>query len=358
MMLPTEIWDIAPWYSGLPSGESCKRLALALQIYIDDSGKNDPPVFVLAGFLASAENWVAFSNEWRACLAREPSLEYLKMADANSRNGTFRGVAKDARDLKIRELALIAKDHVEFGISVAIPHAAYDAVFRGKWMKVFDTPYALAFYLIIAATHKYLAAAGNHEEVDLIFDRQLDQEKLLNGAHSFVTDGLPQEVLNRFPTPPVFMDDKRAIPIQAADMLAWHIRRSWKEGRDKLPKLSTAGEILNEMLLINEIWLQRDLERMFGLGAAKMASMNTLPPHQATAVNESFELMATAANIEVMEVAVPFTPIEMVSFPAIGMEKYLLVRSCAACGSSHLHKRLDNRCLAEQTAVDWGFEPS
>ena len=49
----TEMWDIVPWYSGLPSAESGKRLSLALQIYIDDSGKNDPPVFVLASFVAS-----------------------------------------------------------------------------------------------------------------------------------------------------------------------------------------------------------------------------------------------------------------------------------------------------------------
>lgn len=328
---------------------------MALQFYIDDSGKNDPPIFVLAGFVAHKEAWVKFSNEWKAALARAPSLDHFKMKDANACRGVFKGFSHKERDERLSELAEIIEKHIEFGVSVAIPHDIYERVFRGKMMDAFDTPYTLAFYLMQAASHKYLSATGNFAEIDIICDRQLDREGPILGSHSITMEGLPNEVLKRFPAPPAFMDDQQALPLQAADLLAWHIRRSWRDGRDKLPSLSAAGSILERMLLVNEIWLEKDLNYMFEVGMKGVAALNTLPPHAARNIKNSFDLLATEANVEVMEKALPFCPTEMVSFPAIGMGKYLFVRSCSSCDNPHLHKRLGNRCLAEQTAVAWAL---
>ncbi len=328
---------------------------MAFQFYVDDSGKNDPPVFVLAGLLAEQTAWEQFSLAWEDILAQPPALKCFKMADANRCQGVFKGFSRAERDAKLKRLANLLAEHVEIGVSVAIPHASYAKVFRGQMMKSFDTPYFLAFYLIQAAVHKYLKLAGNLDTVDLVYDRQLEKERYVLGAHAILFESLPDEVTKRYPNPPKFADDRLYPPLQAADLLAWHIRRSWKDGRDKLPSLSAAGPILNEMTLVNEIWLERDLSYLFELGIGKIHSMNTLPPHQATVVRESFAALATEANLAVMGSALPFQPIEMASFPAIGMEKYLFVRSCAACDNPHLHKRLGNRCLAKQTAVEWAF---
>lgn len=326
---------------------------MAFQLYVDDSGKNDPPIFVLAGFLATHEAWSEFAVEWQEALAGPPELSYFKMKEANRCNGAFKGFTKQQRDERLVQLAKIVQKHVEFGISIGIPHAIYNKVFRGRMMETFDTPYTLAFYLIQGSVHKYLLKAGNRDVVDLVFDRQLDRENQILASHHITVDGMPSQILERFPRAPEFMDDKQALPLQAADLLAWHIRRSWKDGRDKLPTLSAAGPVLKEMLIINELCREKDLEHFFDVGMSKVMSMNTLPPHAAKTVRESFDLLATEANVEVMEKAIPFAPIEMVSFPAIGMEKYLFVRSCAACDNPHLHKRLGNRCLSEQTAVEW-----
>ena len=328
---------------------------MAFEFYVDDSGKNDPPVFVLGGLLAEKSAWARFSVEWEKALAASPSLDHFKMADANRCQGVFKGFSKSERDEKLRTLASLIDNHIEIGVSVAIPHTHYNKIFRGQMMRSMDTPYLLAFYLIQAATHKYLRMAGNSDVIDLIYDRQLDREQDVLGAHPTLIEGLASEILERYPNPPIFADDKQNPPLQAADLLAWHIRRSWKDGRDKLPTLSAAGPILNQMILINEIWLEKDLKYLFDVGHEKILSMNTLPPHQAEVLKENFDKLATEVNLEVMAQAIPFQPIQMASFPAIGMEKYLFVRSCAACGNPHLHKRSGNKCLAEQTAVEWEF---
>lgn len=340
-----------PWYVGTEPGFLDDRRLLALQFYIDDSGKNDPPVFILAGFVATIDSWVEFSRRWRDALG---GLPYFKMKDANRCNGVFKGFSHAERDQKLIELASIIRDQVEFGIAIAIPHDAYNRVFTGKMMKAYDTPFTLTHSLMMNRVHKFLTEVGNHDEVDVIFDRQLDNEKDIIASAELGQEKMFPDVRRRFPTLPSFADDKRALPIQAADMLAWHIRRSWNLGKDKLRKLSAAGPILaDEVTSIIEPCYEKDLHQLFAIGQSVASSLNTLFPHQAEALKEGFDQLATMANIEVMEKAVPFVPIEMVSFPAIGMGKYLLVRSCASCGNPHLHKRLGNRCLAEQTEVEW-----
>lgn len=349
-----EIRNLLPWYVGVAPGRLRKRNLVALQYYIDDSGKNDPPVFVLGGFVAPVENWLAFSREWQSALDDTPTISHFKMADANRNNGVFRGCSRSERDEKVSRLARIIRDHVEFGITIAIPHDAYDRVFKGKMMKEWDTPYHLAHSLIMGRLHKALTAVGNTEEVDVIFDRQLDHEQQILAAYNAMGGYQEMEARMRFPNGPQFADDKISLPLQAADMLVWHIRRSWREGKDRLRLLSAAGPILaDEVFAINELWLEDDLLEAYELNQSVARNMNTLFPYQAEAISENFDRLASAANLEQLEMAQPFIPVELVSFPANGMGKYLFVRSCADCHNPHLHKRLGNRCLAEQTAVVW-----
>jgi hypothetical protein len=58
---------------------------MVLQAYIDDSG-NDPSqyAFILAGFVAPAETWAAFCDEWQTLLDRPPGAAYLNTAHAYS----------------------------------------------------------------------------------------------------------------------------------------------------------------------------------------------------------------------------------------------------------------------------------
>src|SRR4051812_12497106 len=73
MVLPDHVWGLSLaedriWaqVSGLRPSRAPERLFLVLQAYIDDSTQGD--VFVLAGYLASAAEWAAFSREWEAML--------------------------------------------------------------------------------------------------------------------------------------------------------------------------------------------------------------------------------------------------------------------------------------------------
>lgn len=328
---------------------------MALQFFIDDSGKNDPPVFVLAGFVSSTERWVEFSAAWASALADAPSIEHFKMVEANRRKGPFERLTFAQRDQKLLTLAEVIRDHVEFGISIAIPHADYGRVFEKRMMKSYDTPYVLAHNLMMNRADKILCEAKRVDVVDVIFDRQLDREKNILEAYAILGKNPDYPGKRRYPNSPAFADDKTTLPLQAADMLAWHVRRSYRDGIEKLRKLSAAGPIIaDEILSVHELWVEDDLREMYDFAQGVARDLNTMYPYQAQAMSEEFDKLATLANIGVMEQAIPFNPVELISFPANGMGRYRFVRSCAACHNPHLHKRLGNRCLAEQTAVEWG----
>ncbi len=80
------VWALV---SGYPAKWRRGRQLLVLQVYIDDSASKDGKIFVLAGYIAPAENWAAFSNEWQAILDEEPRLERFKMHEM-ARSGVRR----------------------------------------------------------------------------------------------------------------------------------------------------------------------------------------------------------------------------------------------------------------------------
>src|SRR5665213_561253 len=78
----TEIWEVAPHLCGLPSEVARRRLLLGLTAFIDESGKSEEPVFVMAGYIGRAEEWAAFNDEWRTVLDKPPRLDSFHMTEA------------------------------------------------------------------------------------------------------------------------------------------------------------------------------------------------------------------------------------------------------------------------------------
>ena len=75
--------------SGIPSSLRFRRYQLTLQASIDDSGRGQKPVFVLAGYVAKSDDWGAFSDEWEIALHERPRIEYFKMREAWNGTGQF-----------------------------------------------------------------------------------------------------------------------------------------------------------------------------------------------------------------------------------------------------------------------------
>jgi hypothetical protein len=225
--------------SGLPSGSRERRKLMVLQVYIDDSGTGAKPVFVLAGWLADSAAWARFSTEWKVALTEPPAIDYFKMQEAWScADGEFRGWNVEHRNRKVSRLAGIIKDHARLGVHYVIPYEQYRLLISSSFGKRWKDPFVIGSYLFMIASLHFFKDQGIDEPIDFIFDeRKYESDKVQSFYTEFVA-GVPDEYKQMIGARPRHEDDKCFLPLQAADMLAWHIRRARAEPDDQKIKTS------------------------------------------------------------------------------------------------------------------------
>jgi Protein of unknown function (DUF3800) len=196
---------------------------LALKIYkanIDGSGGVDQPVLVLAGYVATVEQWLPFTDDWDGWL-KVTGKPFVKMSEMVS------GPEIAASFYRITE------QHVSAGIAFAVPIEPL--------VKVCDelgfppdspirNPYYLASKGIINCTAQYQHELGIKEPIDFIFDSQTEQEKVRQAWDAYVNGQITTEVRALTGEKPLFLDDKKHPPLQAADIYAWWLREAWEKG--------------------------------------------------------------------------------------------------------------------------------
>lgn len=262
-------------FAGLPSGERERQWVLIIQGYFDDSGSEpSDPLYVLAGFLAPVENWLAFADDWRACLSREPSLEALHTKDAYARDGEFKSGWND-RLIKQRllEFAEVIKAHAAIRVHVCLLRKDFDAFVKGiSPVEVHNDPYFLCYYKLLGMiAHSHLDVDGDNET---LFDEQGPIGTQANSWWDFLVENYPPEMFSKFQRP-LFRKDNRVLQLQAADMYAWHFHANAVGnmlGRKKHDTLHL-DKILSSIPLISAV-IERDELLMIGCG--QLATRNAL----------------------------------------------------------------------------------
>ncbi|MDB5575879.1 MAG: hypothetical protein JWR80_1055 [Bradyrhizobium sp.] len=324
---------------------------MTLRFYIDDSGKNDPPVFVLGGAAFASERVAAFEQAWNKVLAAAPAVPYFKMTEAKACRGAFQGMPPKERDAKVAALGLVLREHAVATLSVVVRHEDYDRVYADKMMRWMDRPYQMMFHFAIATAFKLCREQNLGESAEFVFDRQLDHEKALRESYPAFRKGMEPTLAAFLPADPRHADDKVEVALQAADLVAWHIRRSWRDGAGALAAASSAGPAIAALPGKHDVFTEATLNYLAQVATGTVRRMNTVFPYEADRIGGQFDRTATVANLHPIAAARALQPVELISFPAIGTGKYLLVRNCAALGRPHLHKRSGNRCLGEASAA-------
>lgn len=200
-----------------------------LQAYVDDSkSEQDPPFYVLGGYLGPAEMWARFSNEWRRSLDMRPPTKYFKYREALRGEGEFNGASEELRFHRIRTMRQLIEhfDLVEFGIGFCISdhNDAFKLVSPDR-----PNPYVFAASRIISLI---VAASQIHGLPPFL--------EAWEGATRLARD-LPNQtplVANLFRSAPSWADDEDVLPLQAADMHATWLRidaENQLQGRERVP---------------------------------------------------------------------------------------------------------------------------
>lgn len=220
---------------------------MGLKAYIDDSGGTDlnqHKYFVLAGLLSNDERWAEFTTAWQAALAEPPGAAYLKMSEAGVLRKEFsmrKGWTSELRDQRIYKLTEIIRENAIFRLSVCVDKKAFrDHISSIKLKNPAPTagnPYFLAFHKLVLGLPMLqainLGTSQPESAVEFIFDEQgatgryaneawerIKTQLLPNMRPAGIPDFLP--LLGRTPR---YCSEKDEIPLQAADLLAWYMRK-------------------------------------------------------------------------------------------------------------------------------------
>ena len=191
-----------------------------LEVYVDDSASDSrvDQRLVLAGYIQSAEAWQRFTEDWKAELDRPPTLNSLHMTTS------FQGWSEKAREAKIDALVAVLKRYQPLSIECSISRATHASALRPRAPHDLRHPYFPCFVGIMYGVARTVADEGLTGPVQIIFDEQGNV-----GTEAAVWY-VPLK--HMYPTlaralgeTPRFESDDEVVPLQAADMLAWYVRR-------------------------------------------------------------------------------------------------------------------------------------
>lgn len=207
---------------------------MVIQACIDDSAdEKREKVFVLAGYLASAPAWTMFAKEWaeHLDLCRMESFKLSSMPRSRPEiTGSFYRILEN-NDIPLSfdcALDIPLWNKIVDEIDWPPDSENMEALLRNPW---FITSKKLMQALFTQADnifkHENLDLPG---PIDLIFDQQEKEEKILWNGWDYFKNTLPDLAKDRVGSPPAFKDDKLFNPLQAADLIAGSVRAAELRG--------------------------------------------------------------------------------------------------------------------------------
>lgn len=195
---------------------------MILQGYYDDSGSHkSSQIFLVGGFLTDSSTWASFTDAWQAELNRDPCIDFLHTSDAYAAKGEFENWPRTLIQKKLFDLAEVIVKFDLDRVDASILQQDFAELIKGKFPgPVADDPYFLCYYTIVTALAREPNLVGL--DIQFMFDEQ--------GTAGLHAQAAWCQLLELFPkaykrmSQPIFGNDKQYLPLQAADLYAWHAR--------------------------------------------------------------------------------------------------------------------------------------
>lgn len=210
-----------------------------LTAYIDDSYNPGGGSYVLAGFVSTNEKWEAFSKDWGNLLPTYGTLKprteryhfkMNEMAENQERMARLPAFQRVAEEHSLMAICccLNTNDLAAAMDRIQIPSVSVD------W-GVFTNDFVFAFRCLMDMFHNNKSITnevlGDEVPVQFIFDNQMGEEPIVKAFWNAYHLSRRPEIRRLYAEAPKFEDDEDFLPLQAADMLAWWVRRAYSEGR-------------------------------------------------------------------------------------------------------------------------------
>lgn len=220
--------------SGPSPQQAGERLFVVLQAFIDESYDKDG-VFVLGGYIATAEAWENFSREWEEMLPHalqdKKGRYHFKMREMATNPDRMERVPWFFRIIEKHVLGFVSAKIDMSDLKRAVSRIRVPGV-EIDWGK-YANPYFVTFRCLMDMFHihrpQMAEAIPLDEKIDFYFDNHVEVAAI-DAMWSNYLKERPDEVRQYYGANPVFRDDKEFLPLQAADFWAWWVRKWYAEG--------------------------------------------------------------------------------------------------------------------------------
>lgn len=248
-----------------------------LRAFIDDSAaqSGDRRLF-MAGYLHRADVWADFSEAWHYELQAWPSIQYFKAKEANNLDGEFhykKGWDEAKRNMKMSQLAAIIEHFSPFSFQFSVNRKLFEEELKPHSPYGFRQPHFQLSHVVVGGIARSAAQQGITEPIEFIFD---EQDGVSSDVAMFFEDmmqEMPEDAKKLIAGTPFFKNDRdrRYMPLQAADLLVWHIRREHETG---LALPLTKSLVNKDAHLVSEI--TDDMVRGWASHHSKQAGISSI----------------------------------------------------------------------------------
>lgn len=195
--------------------------------------------------MGNAERWAEFSDASGDHLKLSPSVRYLKMNEAVKLKGEFRSWGAAERDNKLAGCAqIINRFRPDRGIYFINDLIAWKQFMPERRIRTLADPHFHGFNAMISAVCNEALDMGVDEQIEIIFDQHVIFGPRVSLWYPALKEMIEltnperaERVRNILPSAPLFRDDQKFSPLQAADILAWLLRHAFS---DRIPGSETA----------------------------------------------------------------------------------------------------------------------
>jgi hypothetical protein len=222
-----------------------------LTCYFDDAGGEDHGYTVVAGWVASVQQWEDFTEDWQELLL-EYGLDCFTMKDCAQWRGPFKCWCEDQRRSFLRRSCQIIKTHVQYGYASIVQHAEYRKVNESYTLKEYTkNEYALAGVTCVRNVWEWGKKHHPGIPMEVVFHR---------GTKGY--GGLIELMEEEFRYTPIFRSaceqegPRPVIPLQVADFLAYEVRKIRRDDPDETLPIEKYRMSVRMLISVPNEWAQ------------------------------------------------------------------------------------------------------
>lgn len=227
--------------------------------YFDESAENNTKNGILAvcGYALDAAGVDGLVPEWQR-LTERYRVPFFHMTECNANNGVFSHLSPAECDLAAREAIRLARTYPLHGHAMVLDQPVYREILQNEG---FDCdPYTFMVWGQFIHVNRWVHENRPDEKISLFFESGYRSEPRANELLRAISPdhwGGKNHVTSH-----TFVRKEESEPTQAADLIAWHVRKAFENDRSGKAIRKDTQALIRDRKVLTIDWTVERLEKL------------------------------------------------------------------------------------------------